>query len=554
MPPPQSKPKGKQPTRPPPEQPPLQSSSRSENPRHLPLDKSMQANPEVTRPRPKQQEQSGGEVKQRQDPPAQAEAQSESKGKQPMRKPVIRTMCFIARIPVVRGTPIERVKVAIGPDTAYRHPQTFFFKNIPRLEPYWGYTNDKAFTATRIVRLENEKKAMPYFLMVCRGECPKVKSPRNKNGVFMGMDEPIFGDAFVFKLGDPELYGEAYARYADIEEDIGSLDWLPKAIRDAARKVDDAKASDANPGFPDMSNYADEETMLKDAERMVDWVMEVRAAKRKHVEAFPVDKASGRPDLERMTDAATKLTARVVDWRSEGLLPLDENSESSEYQAADEFIESALDFQRAVKVKITDVNVNVASSSSASTDITSLDGKTLKLLEMVRDCFVAVKRRFDAVEAIVKANLAKKTLEALSMKDPTEMVDQRALRYMVDSMVLSVGVWQQEAALIGAKDWNSTIIKEISAKGHAALRAMDRNESKADIVKTVIELNEAYQSIKTRIDGVNVARAKAAKAEAAKADPAPATNEDENVGAKFKLLHIEGDESGTTFHFFRRLD
>ena len=542
----ESKSKGKQPDRPPPEQP-LQSSSRSENPQQLPLDKTTRANPEAAQPRPKPQVQSDNEDQQCQDPQPETAAPSKSKGKQPMSLLGYTVpKCFIARIPVKRGTAIKRVKVSIGPDTVFRHPQTFFFKNIPRLEPYWGPKNDKAFTATRILRLKNEGKPTPYFLMVCRGEHPKVKSPRNKNGVFGAMDEPIFGDAFVFKLSNPELNADGYTRYTNIEEDIGSIDWLPEAIRKAARLVDDAKAYHANPGFPDMTNYADRETMRNDTERLARWSMRIAKMELKHASEIPIDEASRQPDLERMEDAIGKWTTRVDLWRKEGILPNEEGSELGNYQAVHDFLCEATGFQNAIKDNATDPEGN--QNPSASTDVSSLDPETFNFPQKAIDHYRAVKKKVPAIQALADQNLRKRLVEILNVKEPTGEYDEIVSRLFLETMDTIVQGWKNGE--VPLTDSNVKMMDDLLVKAHAVRQAMEREKSRVEIHKAIIEMNKLFIIL---LKEAKFASAMVAKVAAAISRPAPEADEHGISGAKFEVLHVP-DKSGDTYHFLRRLD
>ena len=168
----------------------------------------------------------------------------------------------IARIPIGKDAPMETVKVYISPDTAYRNSQTLIFKHFPNVQFYWGERKSRNAWATRIVRLEKEGNPTPYFLLVNNGGQLKCRPPRNQNANLTDVREPIFGDAFVFKLGDPELHEDpGHARYVDIEMDVGRISWLPGSIREAATKVKSAGPANANPGFPDLRNYAASETV-----------------------------------------------------------------------------------------------------------------------------------------------------------------------------------------------------------------------------------------------------------------------------------------------------
>ena len=266
----------------PPEQS-AQAQSTGQKPQQLPPEQSKQAKPEVTQPHPKETMQADTKGKQPQQPPAQQSEQGDSKDSPPTRKPVHgMPHLWIARIPVRRDARIKRVEVVVIPDTAYRHPQTFFFKSIPEVDWYWGGLNDAAVTAQRMVRLEHDGLPTPYFLLACRGEYPVIKLPRNENVIFSNMQVSVFGDAFVFKLASPEVNEHGYTRYVHIE-DICGINWIPQAIREAARKVEYATASKANPGFPDITTYADQETISKDVRRMLKYMTAYRKAGKKEL-------------------------------------------------------------------------------------------------------------------------------------------------------------------------------------------------------------------------------------------------------------------------------
>ena len=172
----------------------------------------------------------------------------------------------IARIPIEKDALVGTVKVYISLDTAYSNSQTLIFQHFPNVQFYWGGKTPKNAWATRIVRLQKGGKSTPYFLLVNKGGQQKCRPPRNQNANLTDGREPIFGDAFVFKLGDPELHEDSgHARYVDIETDVGRISWLPGSIREAATKIKTAEPADANPGFPDLSKYADSETVKQQA-------------------------------------------------------------------------------------------------------------------------------------------------------------------------------------------------------------------------------------------------------------------------------------------------
>ena len=173
---------------------------------------------------------------------------------------------LIARIPIGKDAPIEAIKVYISLDTTYSNSQTQIFKHIPNVQFYWGGKKSRDAWATRIVRLEKEGEPTPYFLLVNKGGQRKDRPRRNQNANLTDGSEPIFGDAFVFKLGDPELHEDpGHARYVDIEMDFGRISWLPGSIREAATKVETAGLPNANPGFPDLRKYAIPETVKQRA-------------------------------------------------------------------------------------------------------------------------------------------------------------------------------------------------------------------------------------------------------------------------------------------------
>ena len=168
----------------------------------------------------------------------------------------------IARIPIGKNAPMETVKVYISPDTAYSNSQTRIFKHFPNVQFYWGGKVSRNAWATRIVRLEKEGKPTPYFLLVNKGGQLKCRPQRNHNANLIDGSEPIFGDAFVFKLGDPELHeNPGHARYVNIKMDVGRISWLPGSIREAATKVKTAGPPNANPGFPNLRKYTIPETV-----------------------------------------------------------------------------------------------------------------------------------------------------------------------------------------------------------------------------------------------------------------------------------------------------
>ncbi|KAM0798035.1 hypothetical protein BDR22DRAFT_823835 [Usnea florida] len=172
----------------------------------------------------------------------------------------------IARIPIGKDALIETVKVYISQDTAYSNSQTLIFKHFPNVQFYWSGKRSRDAWATTIVRLEKNGNPTPYFLLVNKGGQLNYRTPRNQNANLTDGQEPIYGDAFVFKLGDPELHEvSGHERYVDIETDVGRISWLPGSIKDAATKVKTAGPANANPGFPDLRKYADPETVKQQA-------------------------------------------------------------------------------------------------------------------------------------------------------------------------------------------------------------------------------------------------------------------------------------------------
>ena len=316
------------------------------------------------------------------------------RGKQPM--PVYLwwfPRCFILRIPAQNTVPIERVAVEIEPDTAVRHPQTFFFKNVPSRGPFWGYSNHKAVLATRIIRLENEENPTPYFLMVCRGEHPKAQSPFNNSAVFE-VDVPIFGDAFVFKLGDPELCGpDGYARYVDIEEGFRGIEWLGQAIRMASRKIESATAEYANPGFPDLKNYADQKTMSKDARTMHLWKKEIRKANIRLGTPISIEEASRMPVVESMSYAIEKMNVQINAWKEqEQCSRTEEGTKSWICKIIDAYYESVYVFDGAYKE--TRAAIPLDNTISDSSYLESSDPRMVNAVGRARGCFHNVKSAF----------------------------------------------------------------------------------------------------------------------------------------------------------------
>lgn len=252
---------------------------------------------------------------------------------------------YITRIPCSKNgkqRSMHRVQVAVISSMG-RHPQTLLFKNIPDVEYYWTFLNDKATSAQRIVRLEREGKPTPYFLLACRGEWPEKTSPRNDHAIFADLDEPkVFNDAFVFKLGEPETYGEGYAKYVHIEKDLGSVDWTSEAIRNAAMKVESATLVHANPGFQDPTRYADPETMSKDLRKMRQQFEEYKKAEGKGDSVVTPER-----ELWVLENGAIKSLIRamikLLHWvRTDALPPIDEGRELSNDEEVPLFIGEAI--------------------------------------------------------------------------------------------------------------------------------------------------------------------------------------------------------------------
>ena len=417
-----------------------------------------------------------------------------AKGKQPMPKEVFgNPKRFIVRIPVGREASIERVLVSIGPDTAFRHPQTFFFKNIPSLEPYWGYLNDKAFTAQRIVRLYKEEGATPYFLMVSRGEHPKVKSPRNDNLVFAGLYEPIFNDAFVFKLGEPEVYKDGYAKYVHIEEDIDSLGWLPQAIRDAAKKVEFAMARNANPGFPDMDDYADEATMSKDEKKMLDWQTVIRKAEIKYGNSMLAGETTSElPNLEGIGSVFEQWAAQVTAWRFEDALPSQKGWGPSDYKNIEDFVRRSREAMEAVLV------AKALWAATASTDLESSEVKLIDAMEKVKKHFFLVRDTFIEIEAIANGNLSRHVYSSLSNADSTYVVDVDALKKTVEEMEKDYRNWKAQNIFPPGLD--NKIMDNFSNRMRAVVQALNQHKSGVEVLRLSNELKEGHEKMMEAVE------------------------------------------------------
>ena len=422
-----------------------------------------------------------------------------AKGKQPAPKtiPLLKMQrVSILRIPVARDGPLKRVKVSLRGDTATRHWQTFFFKNIVCLEPFWGETNDKAFVATRIVRLMmKDGKPTPYFLMVCIGEFPRITSPRNDSQIFKGLHEPIYNDAFVFKLGDPELGVAGYANYVDIDKDFADISWLRQAIRNAARKVERATARHANPGFPDMSNYADEETMSKDVGKMLYVMAMIAKANDKHAAAAAgIDAISGLPDLESMRNAINGMLAQTKIWKDEGLLSFDVDVESAIYQATDAFGQKTIDSLEAIEEALNATKLD--QTPSASTDVDSPSAKTKELWERAEECYMGAESDYEAVKALVTEEVNNKVRDVLRIKDPNTECDVIWLKYMANSIISSIVEMKKDRSVIAALKSGHQYMKkmdQLGVKAQAAYQAIEENKTHQEIIQLVVETNEIYQ-------------------------------------------------------------
>ena len=420
-----------------------------------------------------------------------------AKGKQPAPKtiPLLKIpRVSILRIPVARDGLLKRVKVSIRGDTAIRHWQTFFFKNVVCLEPFWGETNDKAFVATRIVRLMmKDGKPTPYFLMVCIGEFPRITSPRNDSQIFKGLLEPIY-DAFVFKLGDPELGVAGYANYVDIDKDFADISWLRQAIRNAARKVERATARHANPGFPDMSNYADEETMSNDVGKMLYVMAMIAKANKKYADAGGIDAISGLPDLESMRNAINGLLAQTRIWKDEGLLSFDVDVESAMYQATNAFGQKTIDSLEAIEEAVNATKLD--QTPSASTDVDSPSAKTKELWERAEKCYMGAESDYEAVKALVTEEVNNKVRDVLRIKDPNTECDTIWLKYMANSILSSIVEMKKDRSVIAALKSGDPYMKRIDqlgVKAQAAYQAIEENKTYQEIIQLVIETNEIYQ-------------------------------------------------------------
>ena len=435
------------------------------------------------------------------DPPEdiQPRLSEKAKAKQPAPKtiPLFKIpRVSILRIPVAGDGPLQRVRVSLRGDTATRHWQTFFFKNIVCLESFWGETNDKAFVATRIVRLKIEGgKPTPYFLMVCIGEYPRITSPRNSNEVFKGMHQPIYNDAFVFKLGDPELGVAGYANYVDIDKDIdGLLGWLTQPIRNAAKNVERAMAMHANPGFPDMSNYADEETMSKDVAGMLHVTAMIKNAKMKYAAADPVVAERGLPNLERMHDRVKNMWVQTNVWKDEGLLSFDADVGSAQYQTTDAFRQKTLHSFQAIEEAVTATKLD--KTPSASTDADSPSPKIKELWERAEKSYMDAKSAFEPVKTMVTVVVNDQVSDVLTIKDPNAECDTIWLKYAVDMLISSI-VDMMKNPLVSAASKAGALhgkrINLLGVKAQAAYQAIEENKTYQEIIQLVVEMNDTYR-------------------------------------------------------------
>ena len=425
-----------------------------------------------------------------------------AKGKQPEATNTIvsykKVRVSILRIPISRDGPLTRVKVSMRGDTVSRHWQTFFFKNVVCLEPFWGYENDKAHVATRIVRLKMvDRTPTPYFLMVCIGEYPKIKSPRNDNEIFKGLEnEPIYNDAFVFKLGDPELGERGYANYVDIDKDIDGIDWLREAIRVAARKVEWAMARHANPGFPDMRNYADEETMVKDVGGMLNVRAMIDNANKKYAAAVtkPIDAEFGRPRLESMYDRASTMLGQTRKWISDGVL-FEGAAESIVNQAADAFDQKMFEVFPVIEEALTATKMD--KGPSASTDVDSPSAKTNELCERAEECFMGAQSAYESMTALVMKKIEEKNEEVSRIRNSNVKCDTIWLEYMVKSVLLGIVKVKKDRRNIPAIKSGHPVMKRLDRLGvkvQAAYQAIEENKPYQEIIQLIIEMNAILSS------------------------------------------------------------
>ena len=340
-----------------------------------------------------------------------------------------------------------------------------------------------------------EKEPTPYFLMVCIGEYPRITSPRNNNEIFKGMRQPIFNDAFVFKLGDPELGVAGYANYVDIDKDIdGLLSWLRQPIRNAAKKVERAMARHANPGFPDMSNYADEETMSKDVAGMLYVTAMIMNAKMKYAAANPVVAEFGLPDLERMRDRVENMWAKTNVWKDEGLLSFEADVGSAQYQTTDAFRQKTFDSFQAIEEAVTATELD--KTPSASTDADSPSLKIKELWERADKSYKDAESAFEPVKEMVKKVVNEKVTDVLTIKDPNAECDTIWLRYAVDMLISTLVNLMKKPLVVAASKAGVPYGKRINllgVKAQAVCQAIEENKTYKEIIQLVVEMNVVYR-------------------------------------------------------------
>lgn len=434
-------------------------------------------------------------------------------GKRPAPKtvsPYRRPSVSILRIPIAQDDPLTSVKVFLRDDMVTRHRQTFFFKNLVCLDRFWGFTNEMAFGARRIVRLIlTDGRPTPYFLMVCIGEYPRIWSPRNENWIFERLHVPIYNDAFVFKLGEPELDAGGYANYVDFDESVDGLDWLGHAIRSAAEKVQFAMARHANPGFPDMSNYADEVTMAKDVGGMLSVMAEIKTANEKYATraaaaaaagataADPVDKAGGLSDVESMRDAVNDMLKRAEHMRDQSFSSFEVAVESALLGMNDAFRQKTRDFLEAIEEALTVIKLD--ETPSASTDVDPSSAKTKELCKKAKECFIHVERAFESMKAVVMGETESRIWDVLEIRDPSTRFDMNLLRSTVDFLLVRLVEHNQFPEVIATRKQSGFIATRVDlygVKAQAAAQAIDENKPYDEIIQKVIEMNEVCHSIR----------------------------------------------------------
>ena len=423
----------------------------------------------------------------------------------------------VAHIPV-ENRPIKTVRLSIAPDTAIHHPQTFFFRSLPNVDPYWGETNYKAFNARRIVRLlqtngDGEGKPTPYFLLVCRGEHPRIRSPRNENGIFEGLQVPVFASAFVFKLGEPELYGSGYARYVDVEKDVGSFDWLREAVRDAANKVEMAGAAEANAGFPDMDSYADAETRRKDEKRMKKWRKMFAYAELKQSTDKSAKVTIDVPRLDKMYNAIDIWSAKITAWSIQGMLSGTAAIATNEdfwlkAKASKEVLELARLTAKATREVHDEPPLE-------SPNVQAHEGKTRDLVRIVDQNLAATRKAFFAVKANVKPRLIGQvtlTFESESeSEDQGTATNQHPSRKDIAFNVKKLEEWKRIYRLPPRTEAD---IDETVAKGKVALQMMDSGISGEELDKAFLEYDKCADIMKLNLhEEVVLLRTKSSEAD-----------------------------------------